>query len=372
LTKKYYLEKINKMPVRKILTLILLGAIFTILSLFSPADTLATWTKYENNPVLEGTEGKWDNASVANQKVLYINGVYKMWYSGHNGNIWQIGYATSPDGLIWEKYTQPIITPNSAENWENRTVKEVTHPSVLFTPPNKYEMWYCVISSTWQTGEDRFRVKYASSNDGINWNIYPGYVLIGTPNKWDRGGIGRGFSIIKVDNTYKMWYSGVNEQNKWGIGFATSKDGINWNKYPSNEEPQEIITPNNLWEKSWLSYPYVLYNGQIYYMFYVSASSGTGENIVYAISTDGINWEKPNNGINPIITVGDHGSFDSHDIVTPSVIKEDGIFKMWYSGFNGNKWRIGFASGELPPSSPTPPPLPPHPLPFASGRFSAF
>jgi hypothetical protein len=102
-----------------------------------------------------------------------------------------------------------------------------------------------------------------------HWNIHPGYVLIGTPNAWDRGGIGRGISVLKRNGRYEMWYTGVDDQNNWGIGYATSLDGINWTKYPNNENPQEVIVPNKSWEKSWLSYPYVLYNGQLYYMFYV-------------------------------------------------------------------------------------------------------
>ena len=54
-----------------------------------------------------------------------------------------------------------------------------------------------------------------------------------------------------------------------------------------------------------MSYPNVLYDGKFYHMWYVTTENKTGDKILYARSTDGINWEKPNNGINPIITVGD-------------------------------------------------------------------
>jgi len=180
------------MPGRKFLSILLLGGIFTVLSLSFLAPAWATWTKYERNPILEGKPGEWDYDSVANQNVRYIDGVYKMWYGGNNGNIWQIGYASSSDGINWVKNKAPVITTEGAENWtignENRIVKEVSHPTVVFTPPNEYEMWYCVVSTSWQSGNDRSRVKYARSTDGIHWTVYPGYVLTGTPFAWDRGG----------------------------------------------------------------------------------------------------------------------------------------------------------------------------------------
>src|ERR1051325_4494898 len=35
--------------------------------------------------------------------VLHVDGEYRMWYSGHDGHKRQVCYATSKDGIAWEK-----------------------------------------------------------------------------------------------------------------------------------------------------------------------------------------------------------------------------------------------------------------------------
>ena len=55
----------------------------------------------------------------------------------------------------------------------------------------------------------------------------------------------------------------------------------------------------------------------------------------YADSTDGLKWNPSNKMIMP------HKETD-HVLTTPFVIKEDGIYKLWYS-YRGEKYRIGYA-----------------------------
>jgi len=241
LTKNFSLEKIKKMPARKFLTLILLGGIFIVLPLFSPHSVLALWTKYENNPVLEGISGEWDSSGVANPNVMFDKNIFKMWYGGSIGSTAKIGYATSSSGLKWEKLNNFIIGPNPIEGWDEH---EVSNPSVLYSDSKKYEMWYIATSSRWQGGYDTSRVRYATSGDGIHWTLYPKYVLIGDSGAWDSGGINRGISVARINEEYKMWYTGLDSANNWKIGLATSNDGINWEKYSNNP----VITKTEAWE----------------------------------------------------------------------------------------------------------------------------
>ncbi|MBC8232067.1 hypothetical protein H8E77_21175 [bacterium] len=63
------------------------------------------WTKYSENPVLDvGADGEWDDTGVIRPNVIFNNGVYQMWYAGHDGTNWRIGYATSDDGITWTKH----------------------------------------------------------------------------------------------------------------------------------------------------------------------------------------------------------------------------------------------------------------------------
>ena len=83
------------MPARKFLNILLLVGIVAILSSFFPAPTLATWVKYEGNPILEGTMGGWDARDTQGGFLIREENIYKMWYVGNNGSGWRIGYATS-------------------------------------------------------------------------------------------------------------------------------------------------------------------------------------------------------------------------------------------------------------------------------------
>ncbi|MFH1841079.1 MAG: alpha/beta fold hydrolase [Candidatus Shapirobacteria bacterium] len=263
-----------------------------------------------------------------------------MWYMGQSGQGWKIGYAESVNGTNnWETLSSPIITPIQSVNWD-KTEKEVGHPCVLHVPGKNYEMWYVVVSPIWQSGPDRFRLRYATSENGINWNIHQNYVMTGTSNFWDSGGINRGVSVIYDNGLYKMWYTGVDNWNNWKIGYATSINGINWQK---NSSP--VILPTKTWELTFLSYPFVRKSGDKYEMWYAATQNDTATSIVYATSTDGINWnDKPSNK-NPVITIS--SGFDSNFVITPWITTENNINRLWYSGYNG-RWSIGYAE-EIPP-----------------------
>jgi hypothetical protein len=87
-------------------------------STFSASFAQIFWTKDTlNNPVLDpGPSGAWDDGSVAIPSILFEGNTYHMWYAGRSSNQ-RIGYATSPDGITWEKYDDPTTTdPQFAES----------------------------------------------------------------------------------------------------------------------------------------------------------------------------------------------------------------------------------------------------------------
>ena len=61
-----------------------------------------------------------------------------MWYTGYDGTSWRIGYATSLDGIVWEKYhANPVLGPGASGTWDG---DGVAHPAVLFDGV-EYQMW---------------------------------------------------------------------------------------------------------------------------------------------------------------------------------------------------------------------------------------
>ena len=93
------------------------------------------------NPVLDvGLSGSWDDEYVSHPTVIYANGLYRMWYSGNDGGSrYKIGYATSSDGLTWNKYSgNPVLDVGTSGKWDSYRAYS---PTVLYIG-GTYHMWY--------------------------------------------------------------------------------------------------------------------------------------------------------------------------------------------------------------------------------------
>ena len=139
---------------------------------------------------------------------------------------------------------------------------------------------------------------------------------------------------------YIGWNLGVTVPFRNSIGLAISQDGgSTFNKY--SEGP---ILDRNFSEPHFVASSCVIIENGIWKMWYLSCVKWELENdkpkhyyhIKYAESKDGINWVR-----NGIVCI-DFKSKDEYAISRPCVIKEDGIYKMWYS-YRGESYRIGYA-----------------------------
>jgi len=89
-----------------------------------------------------------------------------------------------------------------------------------------------------------------------------------------------------------------------------------------------------------MQHPEVIYDGNEYKMWY-TGHDGSKNRIGYATSTDGINWTK--HGM--VLDVGPN-AWESKGAYSPSVLYDSnaGKYKMWYTGYDGSKNRIGYAT----------------------------
>ncbi len=96
---------------------------------------------------------------------------------------------------------------------------------------------------------------------------------------WDSLIRERGF-ILKEDGLYKMWYSGYNpnRQEEIHLGYATSPDGIHWERYPGNP----------IYKDGWVEDMMVWHEGDTYYMF----AEGLNDVAHLLTSQDGIHWQE--------------------------------------------------------------------------------
>jgi len=302
--------------------------------------------EHHDQPVMDyGTSGEWDCCNLIFPVVIKDGDTLRMWYTGLNGmlispsTIWGFGYAWSLDGISWNRD-------------EGNPIPEIASGPVMKDGDTL---------KTWFTDGEQ-NLFYATSLNGKKWEKHAGSGLaLGPAGDWDDGG---GFwgpnTVIKEDNLYKMWYVGSTGNLPYAIhqiGYATSTDGLHWEKYDdptttdppfSHSDPVLKVGETGEWDEMRAAIAFILPKDNGYEMWYsgMKTNLAEGQWIGYATSEDGINWTKDAN--NPIISsCPQWGKFG---YLTGAVLKFNGYYHMWYSSFDmyGDRGRFGYAVSEIP------------------------
>jgi len=138
---------------------------------------------------------------------------------------------------------------------------------------------------------------------------------------------------------YRMWYSSMyhSKDGPKGIGLATSVDGLSWRR-ENGGKPVFTVAPQGAFDSAQILSPVVRFVGGTFLMWYTgidSSQNSTGlelERIGLATSKDGIHWTRGNGG-KPVFGLGSPGSFDDVQVAYPSIIRERGYYRMWYSAY---------------------------------------
>ncbi len=198
---------------------------------------------------------------------------------------------------------------------------------------NNYKMWYTGLTTS-GVGYGF----YAFSSDGLNWTRYSSTPVLfpGPYGSWDSYHLSPG-PVIKEDGIYKMYYSGWQETDGiWYIGLATSSDGFNWVKYAGNP----IISGGD-WDYH-IGAQSIIKKGATYYMFYTGSPANYGGYIYHigvATSSDGYSWQKYSG--NPVMSETE--PWEGSAVAFPSVIYDNDQFQMVYEGVKQQNSAFGFA-----------------------------
>ena len=222
-----------------------------------------TWSKYKGNPLLGPGPQPWDSTIVANAYVTYSSAEYSMWYTSGT-KLWelQIGYATSPDGIRWTKADSsfnPVLAKGSAGSW---TCGGVAAASV--TGPDSagdYKMWFAGEREQYIA-----KIGIATGIGATSWTHLAQPVFdAGEPGSWDDLGVCFP-RVIFHDKMYEMWYTGFRAMTDRRVGYATSSDGIHWQRSPEN--PVLVPGPRGSWDAGLTIHPEILFDGKMYHMWY--------------------------------------------------------------------------------------------------------
>ncbi len=281
------------------------------------------WVKYVKNPVMGGDLGTCFDLSV-----LHDGSKYRMWFS------WRpkasVALSESADGFTW---SQPVVVlgPTST-GWED----DINRPCVV-KRPDGYHLWY--------TGQanGHSEIGYATSPDGIHWNRLPHPVLVPSA-PWEKVAV-MVPSVLWDESLkeYRMWYSGGEQYEPDAIGYATSPDGITWSKLPA---PVFEADPNTEWEQHKVTACQVIPWQGWHYMFYIGFRDIDHAQIGIARSRDGVtDWERCAG--NPIVSPTPD-SWDADACYKPWAIYNGHQWLLWYNGRSGSKEQIGVVTKDGP------------------------
>ena len=218
-----------------------------------------------------GAPGTFDDNGITMTSVVKVNDDKYIYYCGWNKKV-SVPYMLSmgvivvkENGTVYEKLFEGPVMDRSKHN-----PIAVSAPFVIFDE-GVFKMWY-ISFTKWKEYDGRmeptFVIKYATSNNGIEWNTSTKICIDST---FDGESFARPW-VLKDNGVYKMWFStrgpsGYREKGGqvYMIGYAESTDGENWEKKPGEVVLQKSESG---WDSEMLAYASVIKHKEIYYMLY--------------------------------------------------------------------------------------------------------
>ncbi len=237
--------------------------------------------------------------------IIIDDGIYKMWYGGQSSSGHDsVHFATSADGVSWQKYG--TVIPTGTNN-------HVNDPSVVKVN-DTYYMYYTVAPIA-----ELDEVWLATSNDSLSWTVQ-GQVIGPAATGWTSLKVGRP-SVLYEGGLFKMWYDGSEEDpanpgkvrpgTGRHVGYATSPDGLVWTEWPGN--------------------PVFNHSGAI------DVEHVDGKYVVVEEWQQGILWRMGTNETsfepaNHVLFRNVNTTFDAYGHVTPFIMVEGGKWVGTYTG----------------------------------------
>lgn len=220
---------------------------------------------FGSKPLLcPGSLGEFDDHGVYAASIVATGKKYNMYTIGWNPGCRpplfyaSIGLATSTDKMQSFHKTSPApIISRSAHD-----PCLVTSPVVILDK-GMWKMWY-VSGYKWTEIDGKlqshYHIKYAESIDGIDW-VRKGIVCMDKAFKEELN-ISR-FWVIQEDGLYHAWFSSHCPKTRYSIKYAYSQDGIQWQR-----EPNFKLDGLGDWDDKEQAYPCVIKHKGRFYMFY--------------------------------------------------------------------------------------------------------
>lgn len=231
---------------------------FVILDLNRPHEIL----EISSSPVLSpGSLGEFDDSGAMATWLTKSEGRNYLYYVGWNLGVTvpfrnAIGLAVG-SGSEYVRYARgPIVDRSSRE-------PHFCASCCVIVDGNIWRMWYLSCTGWTLSGgkpKHHYHIKYASSNDGIEWRR-DGVVALDFRND-DEYAISRP-SVMQDADRWRMWYSF--RGRAYRIGYAESDNGVDWVRF---DDRTGIDVSISGWDSEMIEYPFVFDHKDVRFMLY--------------------------------------------------------------------------------------------------------
>ena len=244
----------------------------------------------------------FDSEKTETPSVIKIGSTYHMFYSSFKlddpGGRYQIGHATSSDGMTWVRESQPAIAyhGNSAD-WG---FYQAAEPGAVYNPDDgKIYLYYVTAKAGSGSLPIQQGIAVATTTDGTTFRKSDGTILTGS--------IAHEMALTQSSN-YPI--------SNYYAGYST---------------PNAMIDSNGLFH---------LFYDVAQYQDYPTNSDWRQVAIAHATSTDGYNFTE----IESDIFVFGNDDWMEHEVRAPMALEEDDVIKLWFAGSDMDfPWQPGMS-----------------------------
>lgn len=336
------------------------GKVFGAIGYATSLDGI-TWTKFTGttNPsdppvaVLDhGIGGSGDSFSAADPSIIKDGPVWKMWYTGDDSNRKRVNYATSVDGIAWQK-GGTVLGPESPNVTANYS--EGAYAPVVYRVGTTYNMLF---SGRKFVGGGVYQTKLLSStsSDGITWSGgSPAVNPSGASSNFDFSNLEAPTILdegVAGTERYKLYYVGNtldgNGNGHDRIGLATSGNGGSFNKFTGAQALNSVLdigvlgTAFDARGASGIAAAVTTGTGANSYVGFSSGTRGTDflPRIGEATSADAFAWTKVSGSgtggamfnLGPAAPAA--SAKDNKGALEPSVLLDGSTYDLYYTGID--------------------------------------
>jgi len=221
-----------------------------------------------------GKPGNFDCDGVLSCCFVKTEDYYYLYYSGWQnfpGGFWLCDTGRAIVDIENLSAEREFDGPVLARDIDNPLFAAAT--SIQVNNEGKWHTWY-ISGLKWEKTDNGWKVlesvRHAESFDGIDWVCDSGHCL--TPLDNYEYSFGRP-CVVSGDNCFYMWFGHRETENisTYRIGFALSKDGLNWSR---DDSSAGIDVSQEGWDSEMITYPCVFEHQSILYLLYNGNSYG--------------------------------------------------------------------------------------------------